>query len=350
MKPSRMRKRPSVVVVGAAVAVLLVNGLSACSPDGSAGDSRPPLASNTAQTQRRESVVEAKLAEHLRTLCDRAEGSVGVAVIHVETGRAVEIQGATPLPLYSVFKLPLAVSVLKDVEENRLRLDQKVSVMPAEVLPGWKGNTDLWGKPSERTVAELMELSVSRSDNTSSDKLLQLVGGPEVVTRRMRALGLQNIDIRSSVREFATGRREHPNTGTASDIAQLLARLQKGEVLQPQQQAVLLGFMEHATTGLRRLRGDLPAGTPVADKTGTGEAGSATNDVGLITLPGGKGHLAMAVFISGSKLSEEAQEKLIAELARAAYDAHVSEAAQIKQEPSLPSGTQRFSPTRQVVM
>ena len=135
--------------------------------------------------------------------------------------------------------------------------------------------------------------------------------------------------------------------GTASDIAQLLARLQKGEVLQPPQQAVLLGLMEQATTGLRRLRGDLPAGTPVADKTGTGEAGAATNDVGLITLPATKGHLAMAVFISGSKLSEEAQEKLIAELARAAYDAHVSEAAQIKPEPSLLSGTQRFAQARQ---
>jgi hypothetical protein len=35
----------------------------------------------------------------------------------------------------------------------------------------------------------------------------------------------------------------------------------------------------------------------------------------------------MAVLVSGSKLSAEAQEKLIAELARAAYDAHVAGAA-----------------------
>ena len=80
-------------------------------------------------------------------------------------------------------------------------------------------------------------------------------------------------------------------------------------------------------TGEARLRGTLPKGTPVADKTGTGEAASSTNDVGLITLPEGKGHLAMAVLISGSKLPAEEQEKLIAELARVAYDAHVSQAA-----------------------
>lgn len=309
----------SVIAVGAAVAILVGLGFSAQSPDRRAG---PPLGA-TADRPQKQNGVDAELVGRLRTLSERSGGIVGVAVIHVETGRTAEIRGTTRLPLYSVFKLPLAVSVLKGVEENRLRLDQKVRVTPEEVVPGWKGNTDLWRKPVERSVAELLELSVARSDNTSSDKLLQLVGGPEVVTRRMRELGLQNIDIRSSVREFTTRRREHPNTGAASDLAQLLARLWKGEALQPPQLNVLLRLMGRATTGLRRLRGDLPAGTPVAEKTGTGEAGSATHDVGLITLPDGKGHLAMAVLISGSKLPERAQEKLIAELTRAAYDAHV---------------------------
>ena len=81
--------------------------------------------------------------------------------------------------------------------------------------------------------------------------------------------------------------------------------------------------MERARTGgERRLRANLPAGTQVAEKTGTGD--DTTNDVGLVTLPEGKGHLAIAVLISGSKLPAESQEKLIAELARAAYDSYVS--------------------------
>jgi hypothetical protein len=86
-------------------------------------------------------------------------------------------------------------------------------------------------------------------------------------------------------------------------------------------------------TGLHRLRGDLPAGTLVADKTGSGErddvtrVAKATNDAGIITLPSGRGHLAIAVLISESKLPDAAQEKLIAELARAAYDAYSTDAA-----------------------
>jgi beta-lactamase class A len=278
---------------------------------------------NSTQPQERESLVDERLVERLRTICERAEGEISVAVIHVESGRTAEINGARRLPLYSVFKLPLAIAVLKDVEENRLRLDQRVRVMPEEVVPGWRGNTELWREPVERTVAELLELSIVRSDNTSSDKLLQLVGGPETVTRRMRAMGFENIEIRSTVREFAA-QPTRPNLGAAIDIAQLLARLQKGEILQPSQFALLRGFMERTTTGLQRLRGGLPTGTIVADKTGTGDAGSTTNDVGIITLPRGGGHLAMAVLITGSRLSPEAQERIIADLARAAYNTHVS--------------------------
>jgi beta-lactamase class A len=327
-----MRIRNSVVALVGGVLIIAVafaaglfrSSLSAQSikERASAGGQGSTLAASAARPQSPES-FDAGLTERLQKICDRAgSGIVSVAVIHVETGRAATIQGATPLPLYSVFKLPLAVTVLKEVEANRLRLDRKVSITPAEVAPGWKGNSDLWRRPVERTVAELLELSLVRSDNTSSDKLLQLVGGPAIVTERMRSLGFENINIRSTVREFAA-QGGTPNTGTASDLARLLAQLQKGEILQPPQLEVILNFMGRATTGERRLRGDLPAGTPVADKTGTGESGSSTNDVGLITLPKGKGHLAMAVLVSGSKLPDAAQEKLIAELARAAYDAHV---------------------------
>src|SRR6185295_20225829 len=95
-------------------------------------------------------------------------------------------------------------TVLQEVEKKNLSLDKKVRVSPDDVAPGSQFNADLWRKPVDKTVAELLEFSIVRSDNTSSDKLLQLVGGPAVVTERMRALGFANIDIVSSVREYAT--------------------------------------------------------------------------------------------------------------------------------------------------
>lgn len=266
-----------------------------------------------------------QLSERLKTLAASAGGEVGIAVVHVESGHAIEVEGAKTLPLYSVFKLPLAIAVLKEVEEKRLELDKKVLVGPQDVAPGSQFNRDLWRKPVEKTVAELIELSIVRSDNTSSDKLLGLIGGPAGVTNRMRALGFANINVVSTSREFAA-HRDRPNTGTASEFASLLAKLQKGELLQPTNTQLILGSMTRALIGERRLRGKLPAGTAVADKTGSGE--TTTNDVGIITLPETRGHLAIAVFINGSKLTVQAQEDVIAEIARAAYDSFVSLPAQ----------------------
>jgi beta-lactamase class A len=271
--------------------------------------------------------VDHELEQRLKTISDGSQGTVGLSVVHIESGKTVSINGSSQLPLYSVYKLPLAVTVLKDVEEKRLRLDQKIHITPQNVVQGTTANSALWQKPVDYTVEQLLEFSISRSDNTSSDKLVELVGGPLQVTERMRSLGFQNLDIHISSGEFAKT-RQNPNTGSADDLVQLLVQLHRGKILQPAQVNLLRGFMQRATTGLHRLRGDLPRGTVVADKTGSGEADAVTkvakvtNDVGIITLPPGRGHLAIAVLVNGSKLPDAAQEKLIADLARAAYDAY----------------------------
>jgi beta-lactamase class A len=277
--------------------------------------------------QNQSSNVEQDLEQRLKTISNGAQGTVALSLVHIETGKTISINGKTQLPLYSVFKLPLAIAVLKDVEENRLRLDQKVHVTPAEIVQGTPANTALWQNPVDVMVTELIDYSISRSDNTSADKLLELVGGPAKVTERLRSLGFQNLDIHSTVAEYVKT-RANPNTGSAEDLTNLLVQLHQGKILQPAHSKLLIGFMQRATTGLHRLRGDLPPDTIVADKTGSGEKddttgmAKATNDVGIITLPSDRGHLAIAVLVNQSKLSDAAQEKLIADLARAAYDVY----------------------------
>jgi len=270
---------------------------------------------------------DAELSERLRKLCETSGGKVSVAVVHVETGKLAVVDASNELPLYSVFKVPLAIAVLKDIEEGRLKFDQKIHIGADDVAPGFRGNTERWQKPVDMTIKQLLELSIVESDNTSSEKLLQLVGGPLAVTERMRAFDLQQINIKTTIKDFVAT-RNNPNTGSALGLVNLLSRLQRGELLQPSHTELLIGFMERAKIGLHRLRGNLPPGTRVADKTGSGElnpktnAANSTNDVGLITLPNGRGHLAMAVLLHDSPLADEQQEKLIANLARVAFDSY----------------------------
>lgn len=275
------------------------------------------------------------LEQRLKSICDRAQGTVSLSLVHIESGKTISINGKSELPLYSVIKLPLAIATLKDIEENRLSLDQQIHVTPEEIVEGTPANTALWLKPIDVTIEQLIDYSIARSDNTSAEKLLQIVGGPLKVTERMRSLGFQNIDIHSTVAEYVKT-RQNPNVGSAEDLAKLLVQLHEGKILQSSHTNLLIGFMQRAVTGMQRLRADLPRGTVVADKTGSGEKdvvtkmAKTTNDVGIITLPSDRGHLAIAVLVSESKLSDAAQEKLIAEVARAAYDAYSADSLKPK--------------------
>jgi beta-lactamase class A len=76
--------------------------------------------------------------------------------------------------------------------------------------------------------------------------------------------------------------------------------------------------MEASRAGRRRIRGHLPSGTPVAHKTGTMAA--AVNDVGIVTLPDGAGHLAVAVYVNTLHRTTYRRERAIAQAARALYD------------------------------
>ena len=193
-------------------------------------------------------------------------------------------------------KLPVAIVVLREVEAGRVQLDDR--------------------------VRQLLEDSLNRSDNAASDKLLALAGGLDAVTAQMHALGFRGIEVRASTKDFVNW-REHPNRASANAIATLLTSLQRGELLQPRQRDLLWGFMTRSRPGERRLRGNLPPGTPVVSKSGTHSGGASVNDVGVITLPDGAGHLAIAVLITGSKWTPYRQEDVIAAIARAAFDAYV---------------------------
>jgi beta-lactamase class A len=71
------------------------------------------------------------------------------------------------------------------------------------------------------------------------------------------------------------------------------------------------------------MKGQLPAGTVVAHKTGSSGMqdglSRATNDVGLVTLPDGR-HLAVAVFVSDTKVDDATRDAVIAKITRAAWD------------------------------
>ena len=298
------------------------------------------------------------LKAQLERLAAPARGIVGVAAWHVETNRRVFLRGTERFPMASVCKLPIAIEFLGFVDRGELRLEDSVDVKPSAWRPGrMMLSSRLADGPTRVTWRELLRLAVGESDNAAADLLLFRAGGPPAVTRRMRELGIGGIDIdrsegqllldsygspgpsapeetwsaalfESTARKVTRAQERRANDLYDKDVrdtcmpaaaARVLLALQRGRALSDTSRAVLLRIMSKGRVGKNRIRALLPKGTPVADKTGT--FGRTTNDVGLITLPGGRGHLAVAVFIKESRVPVATREKVIARISRALYDA-----------------------------
>ena len=107
--------------------------------------------------------------------------------------------------------------------------------------------------------------------------------------------------------------RDVRDSSTPRAMVELLRRLDNGTLLQPTSKSYLLGLMGRCMTGKNRIRGMLPAGVRVENKTGT--LSGFTSDVGFMTLPDGR-RLAVAFFARHGAN----RPRTIAQAARAIYD------------------------------
>ncbi len=253
-----------------------------------------------------------------------ALGRVGAAALVVESGERAAMNGSAHFPMQSVYKLPIAMALLHLVDEAKLSLDQSVAIRPDQYVTGGKHSPlrDEFPSGTRKTVRELVRYTIVESDGSASDALLRVVGGPSVVTRYVRSLGITDLVVANSEMEMSQ-QTQYDDRCTPQAAVKLLVILEKGKTLSKSSRALLLQYMQETETGKMRIRHLLPKGTTVADKTGASGTQNgrtaATNDIGLVTLPDGR-HLAIAIFVSDSAASDEAREGVIAKIARAAWD------------------------------
>jgi beta-lactamase class A len=268
-----------------------------------------------------------QLQKQIELIAAEAKGRVGVSALYLENNESALLNSGDHFPMQSVYKLPICMAVLRQVDAGKLKLDQTVHVTKADfVLPGQASPLrDKNPTGADVTVRELLSLAVSQSDGTASDVLMNLAGGPGAVTDYLGTVGITDIKVVNTEKEFAGDwQKQYANWAQPDAAVVLLRSLFEGWNLSSDSRALMLKLLTETSTGPKRLKGLLPAGTTVAHKTGTsgsrGGVTAATNDIGIITLPNGK-HVIIAVFVSDSPADEQTREIVIAKIARAAFDA-----------------------------
>jgi len=266
-------------------------------------------------------MLELILAAALALPPQKSDAIIGVSAIHLESGRRLSVRAGERFPMGSVYKFPIALAVLQQVDAGKLSLDQKVTIEPKDFSMGFSAlRDDAKGRAIALTIEELLTHMVSHSDNTASDVLMKLAGGPAAITARLKELGVTGVRVDRLEREMAVdlgkagGSERYAvdprDTATPDAMANLLVTFwSKRDGLSPKSHALLVRLMTETSTGKHRIKATVPAGSTVAHKTGT--MPGTTNDVALITLPNGE-HIALAILTKASKrdITKDAEEDI----------------------------------------
>ena len=266
-------------------------------------------------------------AEQLADIAQSAQGRVGASAELLETGKnLVSFHAGEHFPMQSVYKLPIAMAVLREVDRGKLRLDAEIHVDKSDYIPKSSHSPlrDSFPNGITVTVRELLRLAVSESDGSASDVLLRLLGGAQAVMVFLRDHGLHDVQVLDTEKRLAEDNTlQYRNWATPDGAIAVLRVLLESSALSPGSRDLLLQFMTETTTYPSRLKGRLPATAVVAHKTGSSGTlnglAAATNDIGIVTLPDGR-HLAIAVFVSDSKADDKTRDAVIARIARLAWN------------------------------
>ncbi|EED33228.1 beta-lactamase [gamma proteobacterium NOR5-3] len=285
----------------------------------------------------------------LKTLTKDLVGVLGVAAQRPGYQGRILVNADEPFPMASTYKIPIAITLLRRIDQGELRLDQLVPVPDEAVVFSQIIASAFPHSGVTISVANLIEVMITYSDNTATDICLELAGGPEAVTKTMRSLGIQGLHVdrstaellkdfygidagRTSLAQVAEIARTDPqrihapradfeadgkDKSTPRAMLSLLLALKAGETMSQAGTDFLLGAMSRTVTKPDRLGRLLPKGTQVLHKTGT--VGGVVNDVGYIRLPGGD-EFAIVVFTKSSTTDPADRERAIGEVARSLYD------------------------------
>lgn len=276
-----------------------------------------------------------ELQQKIQQIVASKKAVVGVSIVGNNGKDKISINGEKRFPMQSVFKFHIGLAMLSEIDKGKFSLEQKVEITTRDV------SLDLYSPIKEKypngttlTIAELLEYTVSASDNVGCEVLLRMLGGPKSVETYFVKNKFKDVSIKINEEVMqANWDPQFKNWTTPKAASKVLESFyfNKKKLLSQKSYAFLWKVMRETETGQNRLKGQLPVGTIVAHKTGSSGVNKATgitaavNDIGIVFLPNGK-HFLISVFVTDSKEDAATNEKIIADIAKLSWDYFVAKA------------------------
>lgn len=275
--------------------------------------------------------------ERIAKVDEQTSGELGVYLKDLDSGVSASYHGDEVWYLASTVKVPIAIAIMRRIDEGTMSLDTTVRLMESDYVDG-AGPTNSHKPGTPLTVRYLMDQMLIHSDNTASDLLISLVGLDAInaVTAELVPQGFGPITRLADVRRLIYGEfhpaasqlsgrdflrlKQQPqeagrlsllakligvqrsefqkislaeaykryyatpfNSATLQAYGDLLSALIQGRAASRASTEYLISVMNRVETGTQRIKAGLPKTVGYAHKTGTQV--SRICDAGLIAPP-----------------------------------------------------------------
>ena len=251
----------------------------------------------------------------------------GIYVKSLETSEEIAIDADRQMETMSTIKIPLMVEVFEQIKAGRFKLSDKYTFVEADSQPG-TGTIQRLDPGAVMTVKDLITMMIIVSDNTATEVLYRMVGGPPAVNARMDTLGLKSIRAMNVPSTWFPALRAVPSTeqfyrdgkhpfglSTPREMGRLLEMMERGTLVDKPSSDLMLRIMRGQLYRTRIPR--YVTGYSIPHKTGD-FLPYVGDDVGMLEAPGKT--IIVSVFTGNHFGSGEVLENAIGLVAKDVAD------------------------------
>lgn len=226
------------------------------------------------------------------------QGTAGVYIKSLKTGRIASFNADTIFPTASTIKVPIMVGIFSKIDEGELKYFQPLIYTAGKQL--YEGDNGLIASLKDSTevlLSVVQMLSICTSDNSASLWLQELAGTGTVINSQMKEFGFSHTRVNSRTPGRENDRLKYGwGQTTPREMATLFEKIRRHEILSPSacdEMYRVLGTIYYDDRALSQI----PPTVRTASKQGMVSA--ARSEVALVNAP--HGDYVIAVYTKNQK-------------------------------------------------
>jgi len=230
----------------------------------------------------------ASLEKAMQSKLNNFSGDAGIIIEDLKMGWRIALNEDKLFPSASMVKIPIMAACFRAARDKKISLSSQLVLKASHKT---EGSGVLKNKPvgSKFTVNELIELMITKSDNTAANMLIGLLGF-DYLNGFFKSEGLTHTNLSRKMMDFRYRKQGVENYTTAADISFILEKIYRRKFINRSVSGKCLGLLLKQKVN-DRIPKKLPQDVPVAHKTGLER--NVCHDAGIVFT--GQGHFLICV-------------------------------------------------------